>query len=233
MGGEHFVSFHQKSQDPCNYIHGSKEKMREMIVSEKDLIIWPKIKKEIIWFIKLCYCHTLNIYKDRIQRYLTQIESWNHPKDIYLYWSYKDDNNIIGYMCHDISKLLILAYPGKLCASYDRCQYYEEYPNQEWYMCEFKYAKYEKIPNFLIYKVRDLDTNFKNIYLNGQDFSINKHLFDSEHLTKIITPDYPFDLYYVLKKNLQIPIKIKILMKWFPLEIVNLICQYNYRIYRH
>ena len=99
-------------------------------------------------------------------------------------------------------------------------------------MCKFKYGEYKKIPQFLIYKLRDLDTNFKNIYLDTQDASIGKDLYCSKYLTQIITPDYPFNLDYVLKKKLKIPWKIQVLMELFPLDIVNLICQYNYRIYR-
>ena len=110
MGGEHYLSFHHKSTHPCDYIHDSESK--KIIVSEKDLIVWPKIKKEILWFIKLCHCHTTNNYKDMILSYLREIESWNGPQDISLYWSHRNDDNIIGYMCHDISKLLMLAYPG-------------------------------------------------------------------------------------------------------------------------
>ena len=232
MGGEHHLSFHQNSNPPCNYIH-DEEQTQKMTISEADLIVWPKIKKEIVWFIKLCYCHISDTNnKNTISKYLSRVLSWDNPKKICLYWSCRDDDNIVGYMCHDISKLLILAYPGKLCACYDRCKYYKEHTNQNWDMCTLEYAKYETIPPFLIYKVRDLCVNFKNINLNVDNYINGQTIFASKYLTKIITPHYHFDLYYALEKNLQIPWKINILMKYLPFEIVDSICKYIYYIYR-
>ena len=52
MGGEHHVSFHNNSNNPCCYIH--RTNIPKKIANQKDLIIWPTVKKEILWFIDLC-----------------------------------------------------------------------------------------------------------------------------------------------------------------------------------
>lgn len=221
MGGEHHVSFHNNFNFPCYYIHENYY-IHSMIPSQEDMIIWPKIKQEILFFLESCYDYILD--DNNIDIYILKhcsrnIKSWKGPECINLYWSHRDDDNIVGWIYHDITKLLMLAYPKKICACYDRCQYYKEYPGQEWDMCTFEFGEYLKMPKFIIYKPKDIDINVDTIF------------YESKYLTKIITPDYPFDIYYVIKNNIYIPYNIKFLIINFPLEIVNLICQYIYRIY--
>lgn len=51
-------------------------------------------------------------------------------------------------MVHDITKLLFIAFQGKICVCFDRCNIY-----QEWNMCTFPYSRYDEIFNFKLFKI--------------------------------------------------------------------------------
>lgn len=145
MGGEHHVSFHNNKRSPCHYIHS---KSREIVENDRDRAIWPKIKTEVLNFMKRIQLETSN---PQIQRYIDDIEEFNKPSDICLFWHFRDDNTIVGQLMHDVTKILMIAYPGKVCACFDRCS------GEEWDMCTFKYGIYNEIPKFHLYQIVDIN----------------------------------------------------------------------------
>ena len=153
MGGEHHVSFHNHERDPCKYIHKNN---KEIIETGEDLAKWSQIKNNILQFmLKISASLQDNNYiryYPIIMDYKEKIDKFERTSDIYLYWYSRDDNSVIGYVLHDVVKLLMLAYPGKICACFDRCSNCNEYPDQEWDMCTFKYGTYDIQPKFQLYK---------------------------------------------------------------------------------
>ena len=112
MGGEHHVSFHNMNRDPCSYIHKNVEKPTEI---DQEITNFSETKNNI-----LIYINDNSRYDENIERYKKQIEKWEIPQDIYLYWHSNDDEDF-GNILHVIFNMLKLAYPNKICACFDRC----------------------------------------------------------------------------------------------------------------
>jgi hypothetical protein len=234
MGGEHEAVFHC-SNGPCIFIH-SKNSSNKIKQTKEDLIIWKKLKKEILLFVEF---FGKKGSKEFITYLKSRIEYINEPKDIYLSWHQSDDATIDGKLCHDIVKLLILAFPGKICSYFDRCHISDEFNNSELYglieseTCSMEYVKCSRIPKFSIYKLNDIDENYEKVIIDNKiQLSFNKEIDQSNYLLKLITPDYEFNLQYLIDNKIKIPAKIKILMNIFPNDIVNVICSYIYIIYK-
>jgi len=115
----------------------------------------------------------------------------------------------------------------------------DEFNNSELYglieseTCSMEYVKCSRIPKFSIYKLNDIDENYEKVIIDNKiQLSFNKEIDQSNYLLKLITPDYEFNLQYLIDNKIKIPAKIKILMNIFPNDIVNVICSYIYIIYK-
>ena len=145
MGGEHIVSFHGKG-NPCGFIH--KNGNKDIKVSESDLEIWPKIKSAVLEFLE-------NTDNEKLSRYIVEVRRFQSPEDITLDWSYRLDNTIVGDVLHDVAKILMLAFPGKICGYFDRCDICNDFPGEKYDDCTAPYWCYNDIPKFKLYKLPD------------------------------------------------------------------------------
>ena len=201
MGGEHQLTFHDHNyrNNPCDYI--DHENNYEIKWTYRDQHVWNKISKEIIYLIKLCYCHSnficgpANIH-ELINDLRIKLETkFKQPWHQFRLFFYYRDEKLIYNLYHDIAKLLILAYPGKLCFCFDRCNLHQEF-NQEWDMCSSTYHNYNNIiPNFKFYRVRDLEYH-KTI--KNKQISCGKLVHESLHLKKLFSVEYEFNLGIIL-----------------------------------
>lgn len=152
MGGEHHISFH-KIGAPCKWIHNYHGNDRVITMSDFDLAIWTKIKDNVLKFMKDII--DKNPQNDKLDDYIKQVEKFQSPEDIELYWGCRDDSSIVGYMLHDISKIFILSFPGKICGYFDRCSIYDEFEDEGFNNCTALYWCYNDIPIFKLYKMSD------------------------------------------------------------------------------
>lgn len=133
MGGEHEVEWHNIDCD-CHYYDDKRDELLDVKQSQYDINIWLKIQHEIIRYMKMCLCKIRSevdsntISKDNyeinsITEYIKNISQIKEPQQLKLYWHYKDDDydKLFGAVMHDITDLLIIAYPGKFCYSFERC----------------------------------------------------------------------------------------------------------------
>lgn len=149
MGGEHYVSFHKEGAY-CDSTHEYRNNQREVTISGSDLVIWEKIKPEILQFME----NVLSKHNgdERLTNYVEKVRNFQSPEDIKLYWHYRDDDSTIGYVLHDISKIFMLAFPGKICGYFDRCSIYQDFEGMDYEDCIVSYWYYDKIPRFELYK---------------------------------------------------------------------------------
>lgn len=224
MGGEHHVCFHNKSKSPCYYIHDDDDdEHNKYINSETDIKVWVSIvKPEIITFLQDFTIDTIDTYVNIIddednkeirviERWIEKIKRYKNPSDIDLYWAAREDyDGIIGSLLHDVTKILMIAFPGNVCACFDRCKYYKEFESESWDMCEVPHGRYdiENPPNFLLFKPKN-----------------------SKFFIKLLSKQYQFSFSLLEKYGLRIPGKLKLLLSLFPPEIVELIGSYSYIIY--
>lgn len=227
MGGEHWCCISTKCiyHDKQKYddeIYEIFTHTNHTILRHKHLNIWPKLRGEIIRFIKLCYCHSQSI-RDEYKEINNLIKIFNkqNPFDIDFGWDYHDDFTDLGMMYHDIVTLITLAYPNLFCIQQDRCLY-----NINPYHCNFVQSN---ILNFNIYKIKNLHLNCKSIEQNKQTHMNLVNFTTIPFLIKLISPTYLFDIY----DNKKIPYKLQILMLYLPKEIVNIIGQYVYFVYHN
>lgn len=151
MGGEHHVCFHGHG-NPCSYIDCDSSTVNE---SKRDIQQWTILKQIILEFM------ISNNSKNELTNEISQIKSIKTPSEIKLYWSYRDDINVIGKVMHDIVKLMMITYPGKVCACFDRCSYFTEFPGQEWDMCKCYRGIYDNIPKFHLFVLPDISNEYQ------------------------------------------------------------------------
>lgn len=152
MGGEHHVCLHSYG-DPCRYIHSTDNEI--LAVSEEDQTKWKNLKPQLITFIKSKNPQQTD---KSLNEQLKSLESVECLSKMRIYWSYREDNQLSGQVMHDIVKLLMLVFPAKICACFDRCMIYHEFPDQEWDMCKFPCGVYNSLPKFVHF-----DINSNNI----------------------------------------------------------------------
>lgn len=154
MGGEHEVSFHNAKRSPCYYIHQSNKIITE---TPEDIKHWAKVQATIISFLRrLIRFKEKDVPYDELEKYISTFEKFQKPSEIFYSWYTTDEYSNLGLVLHDITKLLMIAYPGKICACFDRCRLFSEVPFAEYDMCKVPFGDYDTIPAFKFMTINDI-----------------------------------------------------------------------------
>ncbi len=249
MGGEHFLRFHNINNSPCDFIHSYHYDQEDDGVphkyNKKDKIIYKRIRKEIINFVKECYSNHEDIrqeidspvYKGILPKSFNKKDfrflhiDLNSDMEKLSIWFHTRDKMSLYNMCTDICKLLCLAFPGKICIHFDRynssaSDFFHGYGE----LVEF--VKLDPCINFSHYKIKDL--------LNGSsskdgeiiyNFDDHYDIRNSKYFTNLIYYNSEsiklFDYNYILNNNVKLSFKTKLILKILVdglcIDLVNLI----------
>lgn len=248
MGGEHYLSFHNSKNSPCDFIH--KMDYDDDIYGhgdEKDKIIYKRIKKEIINFVKECYSNHEDIrqeidspvYKGILPKSFDKKDfkflhiDLNSDMEKLSIWFHTRDKMSLYNMCTDICKLLCLAFPGKICIHFDR---YNSSASDFFHHTNIgesvEFVKLNPCINFSHYKIKDLPSGSSSkdgelIYNLNNNYDIQK----SKYFTNLIYYNSEsiklFDYNYILNNNVKLSFKTKLILKILVdglcIDLVNLI----------
>lgn len=200
MGGEHFIGFHNrnsKNMQPCCFIDCSDE---QFIVTKHEENIWKKLKIKLLQFMSSFACSYPDIKHLFDFRNLNeQIDSIKTIDDLLIAAHWRDHEKILNIF-HDIHRLLILCFPERICAYFDRCNFTHMYNNNNsWYDFTIRHDEslIERHPKFFYYQ------------------------FDFEEFKKIVAEEHDFNYQYCIEKGI-LPIQFKLLNEIFPRDILTL-----------
>lgn len=232
MGGEHYLTFHNNSKSPCDFIHDSN--IQNIIFEEKDRIIYKRVRKEIIKLVKQCYFNFENIRK-----HIDVLPSSFDEKNFkFLYVDLNVDIEKMHVWFHsrdklydlfiDICKILCLAFPNKICIYFDRYNSIAQdfiycYDNSD------KFVILKPIVDFTYYEMKDCNP-IKQYFVGGnktKEWDIRK----SKYFTNLIYYNHKsinkFDYNYVVHNDVKMSYKTKlilnILSKNLCIDVINLI----------
>lgn len=140
-----------------------------------------------------------------------QVKHWfvkgNPPKyvsldNFHLGWGWRDDPHSYD-VYFDMVKIIATVYREKFCGHFDRCN--RELTVGGWDMICIPFIKSCDVLNYKYY-----------------------NRFDQ--LERLYADMVPFDLRYCIEKNIRLPLKVKMLLEVFPIDVANLIAQHLYCI---
>lgn len=248
MGGEHYLSFHNSKNSPCDFIHEMDYDDIYGHGDEKDKIIYKRIRKEIINFVKECYFKSEDIrqtidsplYKENSLKSFNKKDfsflriNLNSDMEKLSIWFHTRDKTSIYNMCTDICKLLCLAFPGKICIHFDGYNSsafdFFRYRNIDGESVEFveldscinfSHYKIKDLPNDSSYKDRELVYNLDGFYdIRNSKYFTNLIYYNSESIKL-------FDYNYILNNDVKLSFKTKLILKILIdnlcIDLVNLI----------
>lgn len=267
MGGEHEFHFHNPhgtgaSKCSCSWASSDPEELNpgdidyksipKVEFTNRDRLVYKKLRREIVKFVKICYLKVPSI-----KEYLKDDHDFQNGKcifdqnncniaknieDLKMWASYREDRNFLK-MFYDIAKLLILAFPGKICINFERSGDNSDFAEGErdWYDGYVPMVKFTKIPFFYYFRIPDIDSSLKfydkeedveNFYKNQTYPCIYNNRYN---IRKKFTVDFnkspyirslccigdkdlkceKFNLRYIEQNNIKLDEKQKLLINFF------------------